>query len=138
MRRSFLQDYKFGIQKQVEIISYIKKFFEDDSIVELKSKFSKHDYIGKGKTFELKSRTNKYSDYPDTLLPKDKIVLNLKDRQIFLFNFTDKLTYIEYNKELFDTFKCEKFRRHQRVDFNDKEKLYYYIPIKYLKTIKTY
>lgn len=138
MRRSFLQDYKFGIQKQVEIISYIKKFFEDDSIVELKSKFSKHDYIGKAKTFELKSRTNKYSDYPDTLLPKDKIVLNLKDRQIFLFNFTDKLTYIEYNKELFDTFKCEKFRRHQRVDFNDKEKLYYYIPIKYLKTIKTY
>jgi hypothetical protein len=135
--RSFIQDYKYGISKQTVILSHIKKFFNDDTIKELESKFSKHDYIGTGKTFELKSRTNTSYLYPDTLLPADKI-LDTNDKQIFLFNFTDKLAYIEYDKTLFNKFKCVPFRRHQRSDFNDKEKLYYHIPISQLKTICLY
>ena len=135
--RSFTQDYKYGIAKQSPILPHIRKFFNDNEIKELEGKYSKHDFIGCGKTFELKSRTNKSSQYPDTLLPADK-VLDTPNKQIFLFNFTDKLTYIEYDKETFSKFKCVPFRRHQRSDFNDKEKLYYHIPISKLKTICLY
>ena len=138
MKRSFLQDYKFGIQKQSEVLKIIKKYFKDESIIEYKDNFSKHDFVGSGKTFELKSRTNHYNTYPDTLLPRDKILKGCRNKQIFLFNFTDKLTYIEYDEKLFEKFKCNPFRRIQRKDILDKEKLYYYIPINELKIICEY
>ena len=138
MRRTFLQDYKFGIQKQGEVLKIIKKFFKDDNIKETIGKFAKHDYIGSGKSLELKSRTNNFSAYPDTLLPKDKVIKDCKYKQIFLFNFTDKLTYIVYDEKLFEKFKCNPFKRIQRGGIEDKEKLYYYIPINELKIIYDY
>ena len=135
--RSFIQDYRYGVAKQPVILQHIKKFFGDNSIKETEGKFSKHDFVGAGKSFELKCRTNTSYQYPDTLLQADKI-LNTEDKQIFLFNFTDKLAYIEYDKDTFSKIKCIPFRRHQRSDFNDKEKMYYHIPVSMLKTIHLY
>jgi len=48
---------------------------------------------------------------------------------IFLFYFTDGLYYIEYNKELFDTFEIKDFVRNPRYGKIDKPKKYIYIPI---------
>jgi hypothetical protein len=45
------------------------------------------------------------------------------------------LTYIEYEKELFDTFEIKKFDRNVK-EKNKKD--YIYIPNKYLKIIENY
>jgi hypothetical protein len=63
----------------------------------------------------------------------DKVKENMK-KIIFLFNFIDGLYYIEYEKNLFDTFEKQPFRRF-REGVNDKEKPYIYIPIEHLKRI---
>lgn len=139
--RSFQQDYKYGVSKQPVILRHIRNFFKDNSIRELPEKYAKHDFVGSGISYELKSRTCSSYQYPDTVFPTDKVLTDEEGRemkQIFLFNFTDKLTYIEYDKDLFATFKCAPFRRHQRSDFNDREKLYYHIPVSKLKTVCLY
>jgi hypothetical protein len=131
---SFKTDYIFGKKKEEEILSIIEDYFKDD-IKQVKEKFSKYDYEGTTNIYELKSRTNKYEAYPDTLLPFDKTQLKDKN-QIFLFNFTNGLYFIKYSEDLFKTFKCQAFKRNQRTDYNDIVKPYIYIPIDKLTKIK--
>jgi len=131
MSRSFRQDYAFGKSKEVEVLSSVRRHFVDD-VDSSVDNFSIYDFKGKTFHYELKSRTNALNDYPTTLLPCDKV---FTDRQIFLFNFTDGLHFIEYNKELFDTFEKKPFVRRRRTDYVDKPKMYYYIPITALSPI---
>ena len=130
---TFKTDYAFGKSKEPIILEKIKKFFKDDTIVEMDN-YSRYDYKGNKKIFELKSRRNTYNAFPTTLIPADKI-FDTCDKQYFLFDFTDRLTYIEFDKEVFSKFECKPFKRNYRSDFNDKEKNYFFIPITHLKTI---
>jgi hypothetical protein len=130
---SFYNDYKFGKSMEKKLIEKIDQYF-NDSVKEEENEFSKHDFKGQTYTYELKSRNCKYNTFPTTLIPFDKVIPN-KPNQIFLFNFEDGLYYIEYNEELFKTFSLKTFVRKQRVDYYDKPKLYYYIPIEKLKQI---
>lgn len=127
--RSFRQDYLFGKNQEKALIETIKKYFADD-IITNENPFSIADFRGTEYNYELKSRTNALADYPTTLLPANKI---FNDKHIFLFNFTDGLYYITYEKELFDTFEKKPFRRRPRIDYIDKEALYIYIPVDKLK-----
>jgi len=131
MSRSFKQDYAFGKSKEVEVLSSVRKHFADD-VDSSVDNFSIYDFKGKTFHYELKSRTNALMDYPTTLLPCDKV---FTDRQIFLFNFTDGLYYVEYSKALFDTFEKKPFVRNKRTDYVDKLKMYYYIPVSVLLPI---
>jgi hypothetical protein len=131
MSRSFKQDYAFGKSKEVEVLSSVRRHFADD-VDSSVDNFSIYDFRGRTFHYELKSRTNALNAYPTTLLPCDKV---FTDRQIFLFNFTDGLYYIEYNKELFDTFETKQIVRNKRTDYVDKPKMYYYIPVSALLPI---
>ena len=130
---SFKNDYTFGKQKEDEVLSIIRKKF-NRNIVKSESRFERYDFKDDEYYYELKSRNNKYSDYPTTLIEKGKVIA---DNLVFLFNFTDGLYYIIYNKDLFETFECKQFLRHKRCDFVDKPKLYYHIPIHQLTRIET-
>lgn len=132
---SYKRDYIFGKGKETEVYDKIKVFFKDDDVKPTQHRYDKYDFVGKN-MYELKSRNNKYRDFKTTLLPKNKVVDD-KVNQVFLFNFTDGLYYIRYDKDTFDNkIECNYFRRRPRVDYNDKEELYYHIPIELLQLIE--
>ena len=133
--KSFSSDYEYGKSREPIILKKIQQYFKDDAIIPAEGRYSKYDFKGEGKTFELKCRKFHLNKYPTTIIAQDKI-LKTSDKQYFLFNFTDKLTFIEYNDETFSKFECKNFRRYGRTDFCDKEKLYYFIPITLLKSIQ--
>jgi len=128
---SFKKDYSFGKDKETEILKILKIKFNENITTSI-NQFERYDFKDDKYYYELKSRNNKYSDYPTTLIEKGKVI---NENIIFLFNFTDGLYYIKYKKSKFDKFECKEFVRHKRIDFNDKPKLYYFIPINKLKKI---
>jgi len=128
---SFALDNKFGKEQEEKYFETIKTFFNDN--IKTTSKYCRYDFEGETARYELKSRNVRYSHFETTLIPYDKIKDDKK--LIFLFNFTDGLYYIEYNKEKFKSFKLDYFKRITRSDFNDKCKLYYFIPIEQLNKI---
>jgi len=128
---AFNRDYNFGKQQEIQILPKINEFFKDD-IKPAVGQYSKHDFEGKTHLYELKSRTCKFNSYTTTILPADKVIKTRK--QIFIFNFTDGLYYIEYDEEAWKDIEIASFRRF-RIGVNDKEKPYYHIPITLLKKI---
>ena len=96
--------------------------------------FAPFDYEGTTTSYELKSRRNKYNDYSTTYLPGDKVKPNHPKKQTFLFHFTDGTYYIHYDKELFETFDNNPFRRY-REGVRDVKKPYLNIPIEKLVKI---
>lgn len=119
-------DNKRGLEEQKKLLPIIKEFFKTD-IIEIDDKHSVFDYKCSNCYYELKTRTNALDKYPTTLIGRNKTI---SDKDIYLlFKFTDCLTYIKYNKELFDTFEIKKFDRNVK-ESNKKD--YIYIPIKHL------
>lgn len=131
---AFNKDYNFGLKKQDEVFPRLVSKF-GGNIKPTTDKMDPWDYISDDSVFELKSRNNTYSAYPTTLIGLDKVKEEESKKMIFLFNFTDGLYWIEYDKDLFDTFGSKKFRRY-RPGVNDKVKPYLYIPIEFLKKIE--
>jgi hypothetical protein len=131
--RTFKEDYELGIKSEDVVLEKIKNYFSDDTIKKSESRVSRYDYKSETSLYELKTRTNACKKFPTTLLPKNKV---FGDNHIFLFQFTDGLYFLRYSRELFDTFECKPFRRIQRADYNDKEALYYYIPVDSLTHIE--
>jgi hypothetical protein len=129
----FQRDYQFGIAHQEKLLPKLESFF-NDNLVSTPNKFDPYDYVGNTSVYELKSRTNALRAYPTTCIGQDKINPNHTKQQVYLFNFTDGCYYINYDKELFDSFTVAPFRRY-RVGVKDKEKPYVYIPIEHLKPV---
>ncbi len=127
---SFANDYKNGLASENAVLPVIKQYFCRD--ITQTRKGCRYDYECTEYKYELKSRANEYRKYPTTLVPLDKLV---SDKMIFLFSFTDGLYYIEYSKELFDTFEVKKYVRAPRVDIKDVRKDYLFIPIEELTLI---
>lgn len=128
---AFMRDYYFGRQQEIVLLPRLNEFFKDD-IKPTTDKFHKYDFEGSKYIYELKSRNCTMEQYPTTLLPADKVIKTKK--QIFLFNFTNGLYYIEYDEEAWKDIAVLSFRRF-RFGVNDLEKPYYHIPTTLLKKI---
>ena len=96
-------DLTYGLVKEQDIITTLSKFFEKD-LKKTTDHFCKYDFTTTENdlTIELKSRRNTMTAYKTTLLPIHKT--NDRENLYFVFQFTDKLAYIKYEKEVFDTF----------------------------------
>jgi hypothetical protein len=129
---TFENDYKYGIEKESSILLTLNKFFSRD-IVKSVDRYCNYDFFDDSYKYELKSRRNKYNTYPTTMIP----LLKCKDNTILLFNFTDGLYYIKYEKEKFEKYDKKYFckNRDDKIDIN---KQYYYIPISDLLCISKY
>jgi hypothetical protein len=125
-------DNKRGLIEQSRLLPIIKEYFKKD-IKEIENKYSPFDYECNECFYELKTRTNDKNKYPTTLIGVNKLDTN--KQLILIFKYTDCLTYIEYEKELFDTFEIKKFDRNVK---EQNKKDYIYIPIKHLKIIENY
>lgn len=120
-------DYQFGRDKENQILTSMENFFKDN-IKQTKERYDTKDYLGEKFKYELKSRRNCYSAFSTTIIPIDK---GTGENVVFLFNFTDGLYYINYDKEIFSNFKTGLFQRKDGGQ-NNPNKLYYYIPIEKL------
>lgn len=134
--RSLQEDIEIGKQGEIDVLPSLQKFFGDNSITSTNNQYSRYDFIGSNKTrYEVKTRTNSVHLYDDTLIPLSKLKQCKDNIVYFIFNFTDGIYYIKYNKELFDTFKVEEFRRKPRFGIVDYRQKYVYIPVKELSRI---
>ena len=124
---NFKADNILGLKNQLDILNTLQSAF-DITILETTDKYCKWDYEDNaGNHYELKSRRTMKKTYPTTLLPCHKI-MKTPVKQYFLFKFTDKLCYIEYQDELFSGFQTGWITDARQ----GKEDLHYYIPVELL------
>jgi hypothetical protein len=78
----------------------------------------------------MKSRRIAKDQYDTALLGYNKILACNKPNTeyYFVYKYTNGLFYIQYNKELFDTFRVEKYRRGERDDCLNSEADTIFIP----------
>lgn len=125
----FEESYKMGKKEESVILPHLIKYFKRD-IKEYPEKFSKYDYYDDIYEYEVKTRTNHMTKYEDTMITCNK--LGDKKPLILLFNFTDKIAYIEYNKDKFNNYQKKMFSRAQ---IKEDEKMHVHIPIEDLTII---
>ena len=128
---TYKQEYEAGKKSEEEVLPIITKYFNREIKASV-GRYTRYDFEDSEYKYELKTRTNRYSQYPTTLLPLGKLI---GDKNIFLFRFTDGLYFIQYNKELFDTFEVNEFVRNYRSDYNDQSTKHIFIPITNLTKI---
>lgn len=126
--RSFKDDYAAGISIEKDLKPMLESKFGK---LTKTGRYDKLDYEGAECFVEIKSRTNRYSQYPTTMIQKSKFdYARLQTKPVyFVFAFTDGIYYIQYTPELFDTFESGVFQRPGRIDKTDLRQVYVYIPI---------
>lgn len=129
-------DVTMGLSNEAKVYNKLKsilcpKYGEKD-IIKTTDKYAKWDWTGdiNGTHFEMKSRRNTKMCYPTTLLPVHK-VMKIDEKQVFVFHFTDKTCYLEYDPEVFKTFK-QRTGQTYRDGVADPPQLQYEIPVSLL------
>lgn len=122
--------YKYGVENQKIVLPIIRNYF-NRNIIEHAEQYSKYDFSDNEYNYELKSRKINLNKFPTTMITLNKI--DKTKPLILLFKFTDKLTYIEYNEQLFKTFEIKDF---SRANLRGDYKPHIYIPIEYLTIIE--
>lgn len=96
-------DITYGLKEEENIKSVLETFF-NVKLKKSKDKYASYDFKSKGVRYELKSRTFKSDLYKTSFLNKTKVDYYKKIREkkkfIVIFNFTDKIKYIEFNDDL--------------------------------------
>ena len=94
-------DLAWGIPQEPTVITCLASHFQED-IKKETSQYSKWDASSPTTKYEIKSRRNQYNQYPTTIIPVDKT--EVEGRLVFVFNFTDGLYYIVYEKKKFEKY----------------------------------
>ena len=104
--RSLAEDLKFGLKNEEAVSGVLKTLsvmYDEAEFINTKELYKDYYYPFdfEGTTHktavEMKSRRNKKNTYPTTIIPVAKVMTN-GVRQLFMFKFTDCITYIEYDK----------------------------------------
>ena len=129
MKRTFKSDYKFGSAEELRLLPILEEKFDLD--LELTEQGDRFDYIDTKKKvyIELKSRYNTKEKYPTTIITESKFLVGKRLqsegwRIIYVFNFTDKICYIEPKSS--DAFVVKnqgrrdrgKLEYHKHINFN--------------------
>ena len=75
--------------------------YVNETVGKANHKYSSFDASSKPTKYEIKSRRNTYSAFPTIMILVQKTEIIFSDRIVFVFNFTDELYYIVYDKEKF-------------------------------------
>ena len=131
--RSFKNDLKYGLDKELEVVDMLKLNWEDEADIRNTKDIYGDDYYiydfeaNSGTSWELKSRRCNKHTYPTTIVPVSK-VRDTDKKQVFVFNFKDACCSLDYDKDLWDTFVIADVMTY-RYGKVDKPKPHYHIPI---------
>lgn len=137
--RSLANDLHMGLTNEDKYQSIFNTAFSD-TFINTKEKYNdpycKWDYESEGTNtrIEMKSRRNRYSAYPTTIIPVNKVLNNFDGRHILCFAFTDGLYYIDYNAEKFSQYQITDITTY-RKGIVDRPKPHYLIDIRDLTKI---
>lgn len=131
--RSLANDLRIGEENETTNEAIFNRVFNDTFIntkIKYKDPYCPFDYEGEttNTRIELKSRRNKYNQYPTTIMPISKVLNSYKGRHIFCFSFTDGLYYIDYDKDKFSKYELRMITT-QRIGIVDKPKAHFCIDI---------
>lgn len=133
----YSSDYSRAKIEEARIYPYLKEFFNTPALTPTEAQYEQYDFIDHAFNYEVKSRFNiKRDQYDTTLIQTDKFYPRGKfqgKRIMLIFNFVDYLCYIEYKKDLFDTFLTTDFQRQK--DQRNHASPHTYIPKEHLKII---
>ena len=136
MKSYLTKDYNFGIANELNHFQTFKKYFNDENLIQSKSKTALFDYESDKNCIELKTRRFVRNEYEDTMIGINKInFCDEKDKDFyFCFSFTDGLFFWKYDKNDLDKLRYDIGGRRDRgrVEIND----YAYIPIEMLTKIE--
>ena len=122
----YRKEYEEGRKSELDVLPIIANYFGRE-LKTYPEVYAKYDYHDSNTNYELKSRRFQFDKYPTTMITLDKTANTESDKDlIFIFNFTDKITYIKYDKEKFAKYEVKEFSRWDR---QDKPKQHLYIPI---------
>lgn len=125
-------DLQTGLSGENQILPIINKKF--GTTFSRTGKYCTYDFESNNVRVELKTRNNSSNKYPTTLFGANKIEDIDNDYEYyFVFKFTDKIMYIQYDEELFRTFSSGRGGRNDRG--REEYKQYYFIPISELETL---
>lgn len=125
MNTTYALDKQLGHLAEDVVLPKLQSFF-NASIRKMPQRYECFDYIDDaGTKYELKTRRNCMNAYPTTLIPKHKVI---SGEQYFVFNFIDKVSYIKYDKDLFETFETKELVD-GRYGYQREGVLHYLIPI---------
>lgn len=129
--RTLQDDLSLGYKNEEEILSILNNFFNDTfrNTKDLYgNEYYNYDFEGtNGMRLELKSRRNKYDDYPTTIIPVHKTISMDLCPNVFVFSFADGIYYTEWNYNRFKTYE-KKMILCKRLNRNDYCE-HYLIPI---------
>ena len=131
--RTFAADFALGTSSERSLLPLFNSVF--NTTFQPTGKYDPVDYTSPTIDIELKTRTNRYKQYPTTMIPTSKLqyAATSPRRTVFAFQFTDGLYSIDYDPALFSTFETNEFQRNDRSDHTDRAQDYTFIPIKYLR-----
>lgn len=135
-QRHFKDDLNYGIAKEEPIMIRIQNHFNKSKLVNTKEKYGDQychwDFESEdGIKYELKTRRNRKNAYPTTIIPVHKAG---EGELYFMFEFTDGLYYIKFDKEVFKTFGTRMIQV-KRIGRYDPPTLHYEIPVNLLEQI---
>ena len=94
-------DIEFGTKYELPVIDLLSNHFGED-IAKATDRYSPFDAYSPTTKYEIKSRRNKYSAYPTTIVAVNKT--RTEGRLVFVFHYTDGLYYIEYDPVKFSKY----------------------------------
>ena len=106
-RANFASRYSLGKMSEEKVLPIIKEYFKRDIIATEQEKCP-YDFFCKDFKYELKTRTNSMMAYPTTMIGANK----LNEDAVYLFQFTDCLAYIEYDRLKFAKYKTMVLRKY--------------------------
>ena len=126
-------DLTYGLEKEQDIMTTLSKFFEKD-LKKTTDHYCPFDFEDEEKTIsiELKSRRNCHNTYPTTLIPVHKITDDTKNLY-FVFQFTNGVYFIKYEKEVFDKFNTCYITARERT----RGAMHYLIPVELLTILSS-
>lgn len=134
--RSLANDLKFGLANEVTITQLLESTFNEQfrNTKEIyNTPYHPYDFEGnKGTCIEVKSRRNRYAQYPTTIVPVSKVVKKSDDpnhKYLFVFHFIDGTYYIPYDEDKFAKYETRMITTY-RAGIVDKPKPHFCIDIK--------
>jgi hypothetical protein len=123
-------DLNYGYTNENEILSLLNSTFSDTfrHTRELYGEYWNYDFEGNsGKKIEMKSRRNKHDTFAETIIPVHKCK-NKNSPNIFIFQFTDGIYYIEYDSNKFDNdYEIKNIVSKRKDKYENKP--HYFIPV---------